>query len=48
MQTCIFGIVLGHTYIVTKNGHDVVDKFPLEIAVAGADDADPPRITPPL
>ena len=29
-----FGIFLGHTFIVTKDGHEVVDKFPLEIAVA--------------
>ena len=31
----MFGIFLGHTFIVTENGHEVVDKFPLEIAVAG-------------
>jgi Xaa-Pro aminopeptidase len=30
-----FGIFLGHTFIVTKDGHEVVDKFPLDIAVAG-------------
>jgi Xaa-Pro dipeptidase len=30
----MFGIFLGHTFIVTQNGHEVVDKFPLEIAVA--------------
>jgi Xaa-Pro aminopeptidase len=30
----MFGIFLGHTLIVTKDGHEVVDKFPLEIAVA--------------
>ncbi len=30
----LFGIVLGHTFIVTDKGHEVVDKFPLEIAVA--------------
>ena len=30
----LFGIFLGHTFIVTENGHEVVDKFPLEIAVA--------------
>ena len=30
----MFGIFLGHTFIVTKDGHEVVDKFPLEIAVA--------------
>src|SRR5579871_581191 len=31
----LFGIFLGHTFIVTDKGHEVVDKFPLEIAVAG-------------
>ena len=31
----MFGIFLGHTFIVTDKGHEVVDKFPLEIAVAG-------------
>jgi Xaa-Pro aminopeptidase len=30
----LFGIFLGHTFIVTATGHEVVDKFPLEIAVA--------------
>jgi Xaa-Pro dipeptidase len=30
-----FGIFLGHTFIVTDSGHDVVDKFPLELVVAG-------------
>ena len=30
----MFGIFLGHTLIVTQNGHEVVDSFPLEIAVA--------------
>ena len=30
----MFGIFLGHTFIVTKNGHECVDNFPLEIAVA--------------
>ena len=25
---------LGHTFIVTETGHEVVDDFPLEIAVA--------------
>ena len=30
----MFGIFLGHTFIVTKDGHEVVDKFPLEIAVS--------------
>jgi Xaa-Pro aminopeptidase len=29
-----FGIFLGHTFIVTGDGHEVVDQFPLEIAVA--------------
>jgi Xaa-Pro dipeptidase len=32
----LFGIFLGHTFIVTGEGHEVVDQFPLEIAVAGA------------
>src|SRR5229473_7638063 len=31
----LFGIFLGHTFIVTESSHEVVDKFPLEIAVAG-------------
>jgi Xaa-Pro aminopeptidase len=31
----LFGIFLGHTFIVTDTGHEVVDSFPLEIAVAG-------------
>jgi Xaa-Pro aminopeptidase len=31
----MFGIFLGHTFIVTDSGHEVVDDFPLEIAVAG-------------
>jgi Xaa-Pro aminopeptidase len=30
----LFGIFLGHTFIVTKDGHEVVDNFPLEIAVS--------------
>ena len=30
----LFGIFLGHTFIVNDTGHEVVDKFPLEIAVA--------------
>ncbi len=30
----MFGIFLGHTFIVNDTGHEVVDKFPLEIAVA--------------
>ena len=30
----MFGIFLGHTFIVTDAGHEIVDKFPLEIAVA--------------
>jgi Xaa-Pro dipeptidase len=32
----MFGIFLGHTFIVTEDGHECVDDFPLEIAVAGA------------
>jgi Xaa-Pro aminopeptidase len=31
----LFGIFLGHTFIVNETGHEVVDGFPLEIAVAG-------------
>jgi Xaa-Pro dipeptidase len=31
----MFGIFLGHTFIVTDTGHEVVDRLPLEIAVAG-------------
>jgi Xaa-Pro aminopeptidase len=30
----MFGIFLGHTFIVTADGRECVDKFPLEIAVA--------------
>jgi Xaa-Pro dipeptidase len=30
----LFGIFLGHTFIVTSDGHECVDNFPLEIAVA--------------
>jgi len=30
----LFGIFLGHTFIVTNAGHECVDKFPLEVAVA--------------
>jgi Xaa-Pro aminopeptidase len=30
----LFGIFLGHTFIVTPTGHEVVDAFPLDIAVA--------------
>jgi hypothetical protein len=30
----LFGIFLGHTLIVTRDGHEVVDEFPLELAVA--------------
>jgi Xaa-Pro aminopeptidase len=30
----LFGIFLGHTLIVTQDGHECVDTFPLEIAVA--------------
>ena len=31
----MFGIFLGHTFIVNDKGHEIVDAFPLEIAVAG-------------
>jgi Xaa-Pro aminopeptidase len=31
----LFGIFLGHTFIVTDVGYECMDKFPLEIAVAG-------------
>jgi Xaa-Pro aminopeptidase len=31
----LFGIFLGHTFIVGDDGHECVDDFPLEIAVAG-------------
>jgi Xaa-Pro aminopeptidase len=31
----MFGIFLGHTFIITETGHEIVDRFPLEIAVAG-------------
>jgi Xaa-Pro aminopeptidase len=30
----MFGIFLGHTFIVSGEGHECVDNFPLEIAVA--------------
>src|SRR5580693_620978 len=30
----LFGIFLGHTFIVTADGHEVVDDFPLELVVA--------------
>jgi Xaa-Pro dipeptidase len=30
----MFGIFLGHTFIVTPEGHECVDGFPLELAVA--------------
>ena len=30
----MFGIFLGHTFIVTADGHECVDNFPLQIAVA--------------
>jgi Xaa-Pro aminopeptidase len=30
----LFGIFLGHTFIVTESGHEVVDQFPLELVVA--------------
>jgi Xaa-Pro aminopeptidase len=32
----MFGIFLGHTFIVTETGHECVDNSPLEIAVAQA------------
>ena len=32
----MFGIFLGHTFIVTRDGHECVDQFPLEIAVTAA------------
>jgi Xaa-Pro aminopeptidase len=28
-----FGTFLGHTYIITKTGHECVDNFPLELTV---------------
>ena len=31
----LFGIFLGHTFIVNDKGHEIVDQFPLEIAIAG-------------
>jgi len=31
----MFGIFLGHTYIITETGSEIVDDFPFEIAVAG-------------
>ena len=31
----MFGIFLGHTYIITDTGREIVDEFPFEIAVAG-------------
>ncbi|HEX5509265.1 MAG TPA: M24 family metallopeptidase [Pseudolabrys sp.] len=31
----MFGIFLGHTFIVNDKGYEIVDQFPLEIAVAG-------------
>jgi len=30
----MFGIFLGHTFIVTENGNECVDKFPWELAIA--------------
>jgi Xaa-Pro dipeptidase len=30
----LFGIFLGHTFIITPDGHECVDELPLEIAVA--------------
>ena len=32
----LFGIFLGHTFILNERGHEVVDNFPLELAIAGA------------
>ena len=29
----LFGIFLGHTYIITETGHEVVDDVPLELFV---------------
>jgi Xaa-Pro aminopeptidase len=31
----LFGIFLGHTFIVTPEGHECVDEFPLDLVVAG-------------
>jgi Xaa-Pro dipeptidase len=31
----MFGIFLGHTFIVTESGNECVDKFPWELVVAG-------------
>jgi Xaa-Pro dipeptidase len=31
----LFGIFLGHTFIVTDTGHECVDGFPLELTIAG-------------
>jgi Xaa-Pro aminopeptidase len=31
----LFGIFLGHTFIVNDKGHEILDNFPLAIAVAG-------------
>ncbi|MDH7796225.1 MULTISPECIES: Xaa-Pro peptidase family protein [unclassified Beijerinckia] len=31
----LFGIFLGHTFILNEHGHEVVDTFPLELAIAG-------------
>jgi Xaa-Pro dipeptidase len=32
----LFGIFLGHTFIITDTGREAVDQFPLELAVAGS------------
>ena len=32
----MFGIFLGHTFIVTESGNECVDGFPWELAVAEA------------
>jgi Xaa-Pro aminopeptidase len=30
-----FGIFLGHTFIVNEAGHEIVDRWPLELVVGG-------------
>lgn len=32
----LFGIFLGHTFILNEHGHEVVDTFPLELAIANS------------
>lgn len=29
------GIFLGHAFVVNDSGYEIIDQFPLEIAVAG-------------